>query len=458
MAKKRQSAGLPKPRKSEAELEAEAAGNKPLREYKSRAEREEEIQRRIVWGTGLVIGFIVLLVGLTFILDQVIRPNQEIVSVNGESVNVGAYQERVRLERALVSERISAAARSYLADGTAPTPDEALNTAVQLDPELGDQFNELAASDQLGLRVLNAIIDEKLIEQEAEDRGITVTDADIDREIELFLGYDRENDPVLSLDPESTPEVEPSATPTSTPIVPPTATPIPTATIAPEISPTPTLTPVPSPTPTATPNAETVVSNLDDDVAEFYRSVGREAEVSRSDIRQYFEVQALRRKLAEEIVNPGETTIWVNVRHIQVETEAEARDLIAALNEGESFTALAQANSTDQFSATRGGEFDWISTAIIEDFFGEELAVAMRTEAIGAINQEPIETEAGFHIVQVRDREDRDAEPEEIEQLLQSEFDEFLVELRDAPENEIDTSSNWPDFVPQTPNFYTRVS
>ena len=446
MAKKRQSSGLPKPRKSQEELDAESTSeSKPLRDYKSRAEREAEVQRRVLIGTIGTLVAVVLLVGIAVLYDQVITPRQAVAEVNGESVSISEFEERIRIERALISEQTSNVANQLIDLGFTADVNEAINQAYQFDPRVRQGIDELQATDRLALRVLNEMIDDLLVEQEAEERGISVTEEDIDAEVERFLEIDRDDYEVLNIDPESTPEVEPTATLTPTPILSPTPTIVPSATNTPAISPTPTLTPFPSATPAPTLDAVEQVADIEDQVGAFYSFVGREASVGRGDIREYFRIQALRRKLAEEVVEQPEMAIWVNSRQILVETEEEARDIIDALNAGESFAALARVSSLDTQSASSGGELGWRNT--IE--FGEERRDAFRTQEIGAISQEPIETDAGYFILQVREREEREMEDYEREAVLQEEFDLWLEEFRDSEENETETFDVWVDHVPE---------
>src|SRR5690606_41839539 len=94
---------------------------------------------------------------------------------------------------------------------------------------------------------LNNIIDEMLIMQQAAERGITVSDAEVQEELELTFGYDA-GEPEPTSTPVPTEEVlEPTVTPTF--VI--TLTPSPTPTLAPGVTPTPT----PSGPPTAAPTA-----------------------------------------------------------------------------------------------------------------------------------------------------------------------------------------------------------
>lgn len=457
MAKKRQTSSLPRPREVVTdEAEGKTGKQTPLREYKSRAERETETQRRIIWGTGIAIGLIIVIVGIAFFFDEVITPSQRVLEVNGETVSVAEFEKQVRLERALVSERISAAARVYLSNGETTDPNTALNLAVEQEPELLDEFNDLGVADLFGQRVLDRIVEDILIRQEAERLGLGATDEEIDQAVEQFLRINRDEDPLLAGEGF---EPEPDPTPTNTPIVPPTNTPQPTVTPTTEASPVPTLTPVPTTTPQPTLTADERLQTIDDEVAAFYRSVGNQADVDRADIRDYFEGQVLRRKLAEALSEPesGEAAIiWANARIIQLDTEDNFPTIIEALNTGESFMALAQVNSSDFLTAGRGGEMGWVNTEQVAGDYGEAVAEALRTQDVRQINTEPIQGEDGVYIIQVRDREERDASEEDIERQQEETIQEWLDALLESEDTEIEQSSDWFDYVPELPVFFTR--
>jgi peptidyl-prolyl cis-trans isomerase D len=84
------------------------------------------------------------------------------------------------------------------------------------------------------------------------------------------------------------------------------------------------------------------------------------------------------------------------IRHVLVETEAAAKDVLAKLKSGSDFAALAKQLSKDTGSAAAGGDLG-VSTrdAFVKPF--ADAAFALQTGAIS----EPIKTEFGFHIIRV---------------------------------------------------------
>ncbi|MBC7869855.1 MAG: hypothetical protein H7Y09_03380, partial [Chitinophagaceae bacterium] len=98
MSKKRQTTGLPKPEKKTlppAQVDGKR-GAQPLREYRSRAEREAEIQRMVILGTAAVVAVVVLILVVALIVDQGINPRRTVASVNGDSISVTEFEQRVR--------------------------------------------------------------------------------------------------------------------------------------------------------------------------------------------------------------------------------------------------------------------------------------------------------------------------------------------------------------------------
>ncbi len=93
----------------------------------------------------------------------------------------------------------------------------------------------------------------------------------------------------------------------------------------------------------------------------------------------------------------------VEARHILVETEAEAEEVAELLDEGEDFVELAREYSTDQSNKDDGGYLG---------FFGRGRMVEPFEEAAFSLSpgeySDPVETEFGFHIIEVLDRKDQE--------------------------------------------------
>ncbi len=108
----------------------------------------------------------------------------------------------------------------------------------------------------------------------------------------------------------------------------------------------------------------------------------------------------------------GHTVVKTKVRHILIKTnelldDAEASKRAWALKErltsGDDFATLARAHSDDKGSAIKGGSLDWVESGALVKPFEE----AMSKLKINEIS-DPIQTQFGWHIIQVLDRENRD--------------------------------------------------
>jgi peptidyl-prolyl cis-trans isomerase C len=86
-------------------------------------------------------------------------------------------------------------------------------------------------------------------------------------------------------------------------------------------------------------------------------------------------------------------------RHILVETEDQAKSLIAELKKGGKFDDLAAKNSKDTGSAQRGGDLDWNVPATYDKQFSEAMVKLEK----GKYTDTPVRTRFGFHIIQLDD-------------------------------------------------------
>jgi peptidyl-prolyl cis-trans isomerase C len=87
-----------------------------------------------------------------------------------------------------------------------------------------------------------------------------------------------------------------------------------------------------------------------------------------------------------------------HVRHILVETEAEAKAVIAKLKGGAKFDELAK-TSKDSGTAASGGDLDWASPSAFPAPFSDAFVKLGK----GAITETPVQTPNGFHVIKLDD-------------------------------------------------------
>lgn len=93
-------------------------------------------------------------------------------------------------------------------------------------------------------------------------------------------------------------------------------------------------------------------------------------------------------------------------RHILVESEEKAKEIIAQLKAGGDFAELAKENSIDPGSAQDGGSLgSWTNVTV----FVPEFATALASMNKGDSSEEPVKTQFGWHIIRVDDTREVEA-------------------------------------------------
>jgi peptidyl-prolyl cis-trans isomerase C len=101
------------------------------------------------------------------------------------------------------------------------------------------------------------------------------------------------------------------------------------------------------------------------------------------------------KKEYDERVGPMKTAEY-KAKHILVETEQAAKDVIAKLAKGEKFDALAKKFSKDPGSKDKGGDLGWFSPQQMVAPFSEAV-IAMKN---GETTQTPVQSQFGWHVIQ----------------------------------------------------------
>ncbi|MDE2428119.1 MAG: peptidylprolyl isomerase [Burkholderiales bacterium] len=87
-------------------------------------------------------------------------------------------------------------------------------------------------------------------------------------------------------------------------------------------------------------------------------------------------------------------------RHILVEKEDEAKDIIAKLNKNvKAFDALAKAKSKDPGSKDKGGDLGWFDARSMVPEFGAAVAKLEK----GKFTEEPVKSQFGYHVILLDD-------------------------------------------------------
>lgn len=412
------------------------------KKHLARAERERR-QNRLILGIG--IGGIVLVLGLLgygYLNLNYFQLREAIVEVNGVEISTGYWQERIQVERINLLNQYN-----YLQFQQ--------NFGMDTTQQQQQVLFTLQSPNIIGQQVLDQLVDEELVRQEAERRGISVSKEEIDEAIQSTYDFF----------PNGTPT--PTATPTefafptlssqqltlypstAIPTQAFTATPAPTNTPDPSITSTPTTTPAPA-TPTFVPEPATATATaytrdgFDQRFAEELENF-KASGFSESTLRKLYEINILRNKLRDDLtadLAPAEEQVWA--RHILVSDDRSLGIVRSLLAAGWDFAEVAKKYSQDTGSGINGGDLGWFGRgAMVPEF--EEAAFS---QAIGEIG-EPVKSQFGYHIIQVLGHDEVPISASQFEQKRDTAFTEWLTQARE--EAAIITNEDWLQRVPEIP-------
>jgi len=362
--------------------------------------RKQERQLRNIRIAVAVIGvLIVLIIGVALVNELLITPGRTVVTVDDQTITLREWQERVRFERA---QRIV-----FLENQL-----EAFGGDVGIVQQFGASvINELYDPQTMGQDAINNMADELVMCRAIEERGITITDADIDALLgETYSYYGEGISPTQVPDPTATIQPTPSLTPIPTAVITdvvPTQTPLPT----------PTTGPTSTPAPTATPVSE----------EEYLRQYGEllaqleELGVDEATYRNILRSQLCRERLTEALTEElpvSRTAEMASVFLITAESEESANEMQALVESEGYLTAwnTIVSRPTDPTATetpdTNAFEMQWRTRENLTTSIGAEIAAAAFELDLNEPSEViPVAGMTGtttYYIIMVNGREDRE--------------------------------------------------
>jgi parvulin-like peptidyl-prolyl isomerase len=426
--------------------------NKPVlhtKKHIARLEREQ-LQTRIILFS--FIGILVIAVGLIvygYLDVKYFQALQPVAKVGNVNIPIGEWQARVRMQRGQLINQLQLYQQYTQYFG--------MDLSAQ-EQQVTLQLND---STTLGQNVLDQMVNEELIRQEAAKRGITASKQEVDDAIQSAYQYYPNGSPTPTITPTPVnfPTLSPDTlklvtiTPTPTAILTETATPTttpnplssPTATLSPTgtatLGPTSTVTPTASPFPTSTPYTLQGFQDAYKNGLTQYTSIG----LTEAQVRQLYESNILRQKLLDVITaNEPRTQDQVWARHILVSDLATANAVRQRLLNGEDFAKVAAEVSIDTGTKDKGGDLGWFGKgAMVAEF-----EAAAFSQKVGEIGQ-PVKSQFGYHIIQVLAHEEVPLDASSYQQAKQTTFNVWLTSAR--TEYKVVTYNNWQNVVPTDP-------
>lgn len=333
------------------------------------ARKNERQTRQIRLAILSVVALLVLVLVIGMINELAIKPGSPVAVVNGTELPLKDWQDRVRFQRAQLIIGIEDLAEAFNQD------------IGQVQQFAGQQINLLEDPESMGQLVLDELVNEELIRQAAADRGITVSDDDVQEEIETTFNYFGGGLPT------------PMPTATETPIPTPSLTPIPTQVITEVLAtstpfPSPTAGPTSTPLPTATPVSiesfqESYNGTLDD-----FANYGIDEPTFREVIKAQLLEERFQEALATEEELPSEAE-HASFYYLVFDNEEEANDTASRIIDEGFLPVWNIIRSTPPDAASEStaaaSEVIWRTQDDLESTFGSEVAVVAMTQSL----QEP---------------------------------------------------------------------
>ena len=431
------------------------------RKHVVRQEKEQRQIRTIMIVGGTILLAVLALVVYSLVNQLYVLPNRAVAYVGDQKISVREFEAEVRYSRLTTLNQAASYAEYGQMFGS--MGGNFMSTAKNLIDQLNNPTN-------YGNTVLNRMIDDQLIKEEAEKLGITITDEELKLEMQKVFNFF----PNGTLTPTVTPTTvaTPTLSETQLAIIKPTETPTPAPTLdptsvantetvvagqetataqalptEPAAEQTPTSaepTAVPSNTPTPTVYTTQVYAKAVKDYATMLKTYG----LTSSDMEKLIRSQMLRDKVSAELtkdMKPEQEQVWV--RHIIVATEEEANKALDEIKAGADFAEVAKTYSIDG-TKDNGGDLGWMG---LEDQNWDKdfLNAAFTLTQVGEISA-PVQTQFGYHLIQLVGRAVNPVDETKFEELKYVKFTNWLEEVK-AKRSDITIEPTWAETVPNTP-------
>lgn len=385
--------------------------------------RKRERQVRNLRIAMVVIGVLIaIVVAIALINELLITPGRAVATLGDQPIALRDWQERVKYERA---QRII-----FLENQL-----EAFGGDVGIVQQFGGGvINELLDPDGLGQNVLNVMAEEMVLCQAATERGLAVSDADVQTAIgEAYNFFGEGVSPTALPEPTQTIAPTPSLTPIPTTVITdvvPTVTPFPT----------PTLGPTSEPLPTPTPVSEEAFREEHGALLASLSDLGVDEATYLSVVRAQLCRDRLGEALAEE-QSLSRTAPQASVFVIAANDEESANEM-QALIEAEGFltawnTIMSRPDDPDatEEPSTSAFELLWRTQDAMEASVGNDVAAAAFDLAVNEpsdlIAVENADGTTLYYLIMVSGREERELSENEYQtrrqELVQGFVDESLT-------------------------------
>ncbi len=416
------------------------------KKHLARQQRENLQNRYILLISIAIIVIVVGLIAYGVIQQYVLQPQQPVAKVNNTAVTAKQFQTFVRYERLQYIQQY----QQYQQFAQLFGSDQTSQSYIQ---QYLAQIQYQLEPANLGQSALDYLVANVLIQQEATKRGISVSDADVNTQLENYFGYYPNGTPTSApttvpvptstLNPTQLVLVPPTAAPSATPTQTATATSVVTSTqviASPTASSTPTAVGLTStPQPTATPfTTQAYAQQKSTYIANIHTFAG----LAEADFRTIFQMQLLRQKVLEAVtadLSHQQDQVWA--RQIVSGTQEKAQSVYQRLQNGGDFMTIA----TEVISGTQSTiDLGWFGKGTLD----ANTEKAVWNLQIGQYSQ-PLQTTSGWVIYEVLGHEVRRLSDTQYQTLQQTNFTNWINEQKSA--QNVQTFDLWKSIIPTSP-------
>lgn len=361
----------------------------------ARREREHRSQQLMTW-IAIAVGAIIVTILAYGSISEILKARSPAATIGEAAIMAKDFRARQSYERWMTElemyqyqnyitelssqqltvtsteEDAATAAETTVDGGTDALIQQLQYTLSNLEQQLSPDFTNLYAG-----QVLDAMIEEELVRQEAAKRDLAVTEDEIQQSIELTVGYDR------------------------------TAA-----------------------TSTLTDTAVAAFDQLDFDEVyqQFDINVLKIARFSEEDFRAMITAQLLAQKLMEELIRDMEMVRdQVELTVFTVDTEDEGLVLKSRMNDdGEDPAVLIEEFAQDDNPTSAGYDLPWLPQGYLDVQFGIEMEKAAFNTPLGKATQPILGTGEQYFVIYVKGHEERELSEDLLAQAEQQAYEGWL--------------------------------
>ena len=384
------------------------------KKFLAQKEKEDRQKRIIIIATIAVLVVVIGLVVYGVVDRYFFQARTPIIELENQTITADQFEQLVRWSRRNLIIEIDQILMTFQQLGGSP------EIYSYFEQQLSVSISQLQQPLLVGQEVLQGMLDDIVLMVEAEKMGIVIDEDMIDQEIQEAFGYFIYGTPTPQVSQELAAEVDPTSTPQSG-----------------SDNPDPTATPILVPT-------EYTEDLFNDNYQEFLNGLKDNGIVEKT-IREIVKISLIRQTLLEKVaagVDQTQEQVWA--RHILVEDQQTALDIVEKLAAGEDFEALALEYSIDESNKESGGDLGWFARGRMVPAF-ETAAFALEVGQISA----PVQTDFGWHILESLGKDDLLLDQAAYDQLKNEFFANWIQEKRSESDPYI--NEEWAKYVPSEP-------